>query len=46
MYINYIIGTSDKFLQGIKAIFNSREDIKAVINNPNFREILDTIYKD
>ena len=44
--VYYIIGASTKFLQGIKAIFNSREDIKAVINNPNFREILDTIYKD
>lgn len=44
--VYYIIGASTKFLQGIKAIFNSREDVKAVINNPNFREILDTIYKD
>ena len=44
--VYYIIGASTKFLQGIKAIFNSREDAKAVINNPNFREILDTIYKD
>ena len=44
--VYYIIGASTKFLQGIKAIFNSREDVKAVIDNPNFREILDTIYKD
>ena len=44
--VYYIIGASIKFLQGIKAIFNSREDVKAVINNPNFRKILDTIYKD
>ena len=44
--VYYIIGASTKFLQGIKAIFNSREDIKAVINNPNFRKILDTVYKD
>jgi hypothetical protein len=43
--VYYIIGASTKFLQGIKAIFNSREDVKAVINNPNFREILDAIYK-
>ena len=43
--VYYIIGASTKFLQGIKAIFNSREDVKAVINNPNFRGILDTIYK-
>lgn len=44
--VYYIIGASTKFLQGIKAIFNSREDAKAVRDNPNFREILDTIYKD
>lgn len=44
--VYYIIGASTKFLQGIKAIFNSRKDVEAVINNPNFREILDTIYKD
>ena len=31
---------------GIKAIFNKKEDAQAVIDNPNFREILDTIYKD
>lgn len=33
-------------LCGIKAIFNRREDAQAVIDNPNFREILDIIYKD
>lgn len=31
---------------GIRAIFNSKDDAQAVIDNPNFREILDTIYKD
>ena len=30
---------------GLVALFNRKEDAKAVINNPNFREILDTIYK-
>ena len=40
-----IIEDSTKWLQGIKAIFNRVEDAKAVIYNPNFREILDTIYK-
>lgn len=35
---------SNKF--SIEALFNRREDAQAVINNPNFREILDTIYKD
>lgn len=31
---------------GIKPIFNRMEDVRAVIDNPNFREILDTIYKN
>mgnify|MGYP004455923357 CR=1 FL=1 len=31
---------------GIKAFFNRKEDAQAVIDNPNFREILDTVYKD
>lgn len=30
---------------GIEAAFNKVEDAKAVRDNPNFREILDTIYK-
>lgn len=30
---------------GIEIVFNRPEDAKAVIGNPNFREILDTIYK-
>jgi hypothetical protein len=30
----------------ISVIFNRKEDAKAVIDNPNFREILDTIYKN
>ena len=30
---------------GIKAYFNREEDAQAVIDNPNFREILNTIYK-
>ena len=29
----------------MRAFFNSEEDAQAVIDNPNFREILDTIYK-
>ena len=37
---------SIKYLRGISAIFNRKEDAQAVIDNPNFREILDTIYKD
>lgn len=31
---------------GIQAVFIKEEDAQAVIDNPNFREILDTIYKD
>lgn len=30
----------------IIAMFNRMKDAQAVIDNPNFREILDTIYKD
>lgn len=32
-------------LFGIIALFNREEDAQAVIGNPNFRKILDTIYK-
>ena len=37
-------GNSNKF--SLETLFNKREDAQAVINNPNFREILNTIYKD
>ncbi len=30
---------------GLVALFNRKEDVQAVIDNPNFRKILDTIYK-
>lgn len=33
------------YIHGIEALFNTEEDTQAVIDNPNFREILDTIYK-
>ena len=32
-------------LYGLVALFNKVEDVQDVIKNPNFREILDTIYK-
>lgn len=32
-------------LYGVVALFNSNDDAQAVIDNPNFRKILDTIYK-
>ena len=34
------------YIHGIEALFNTAEDALAVINNPNFQEILDTIYKN
>lgn len=37
---------STMYLRGIKAIFNRAEDAQAVIDNHNFRKILDTIYKN
>lgn len=33
------------YMHGIEALFNTEEDAQAVIDNPNFRGILDTIYK-
>lgn len=41
----YISTASTTFLCGIKVFFNRREDAQAVIDNPDFREILDIIYK-
>lgn len=32
-------------LTGIEVLFNRVEDAQEVIDNPNFREILDTVYK-
>lgn len=37
---------SCSFVYSLEAIFNDDKDAQAVIDNPNFREILDTIYKD
>lgn len=36
----------DDIEYGISVIFNRIEDAQAVIDNPNFREILDMVYKD
>lgn len=44
--IYYTSSISTMYLRGISAIFNREEDAQAVIGNPNFQEILDTIYKD
>lgn len=40
-----VTSASTMYVCGIKAIFNRKEDAQAVIDNPNFREILDIIYK-
>ena len=48
-YANQIYVTasvSTVFSRGIKVIFNRQEDAQAVIDNPNFREILDMVYKN
>lgn len=37
---------SCSFVYSLEAIFNDDKDAQAVIDNPNFQEILDTIYKD
>lgn len=34
-----------QYILGVVALFNNKKDAQAVIDNPNFREILDTIYK-
>ena len=36
----------DDIEYGVSVLFNRKEDAQAVIDNPNFREILDTIYKN
>lgn len=41
----YTSWVSLKYLRGVSAVFNRKEDAQAVIDNPNFREILDTVYK-
>lgn len=48
-YVNQIYVTSSvsmMYSRGIKVIFNRKEDAQAVIDNPNFREILDMVYKN
>lgn len=46
LYDLYCVSTSTPYATGITALFNREENAQAVIDNPNFREILDTIYKD
>ena len=33
------------YIYGVNVVFKDKKDAQAVINNPNFRNILDTIYK-
>lgn len=46
--INYTVYCRKEYFlkYGLLPLFNRKEDAQAVIDNPNFREILDTIYKD
>lgn len=37
---------STVYSRGIEVIFNRKEDAQEVIDNPNFREILDMVYKN
>lgn len=42
---NYTVNSvSSCYRFGVEVAFNRAEDAKAVMDNPNFREILDTIY--
>lgn len=45
-YDSYCVSTSTSYVTGMTALFNSKEDAQKVIDNPNFREILNTIYKN
>ena len=48
-YVNqtYVTASvSTTYSRGIKVIFNRKEDAQEVIDNPNFREILDMVYKN
>ena len=43
---SYCVSTSISYVTGITALFARKEDAQKVIDNPNFREILNTIYKN
>ena len=44
IYITASVSTM--YSLGIKVIFNRQEDAQEVIDNPNFIEILDMVYKN
>lgn len=43
-YVTASVSTT--YSRGIEVIFNRKEDAQEVIDNPNFREILDLVYKN
>lgn len=43
-YVTASVSTT--YSRGIEVIFNRKEDAQEVIDNPNFREILDIVYKN
>ena len=48
-YVNqtYVTASvSTTYSRGIEVIFNRKEDAQEVIDNPNFKEILDMVYKN
>lgn len=45
-YDSYVVSTRTCHITGMMALFTRKEDAQEVIDNPNFREILDTIYKN
>ena len=45
-YYKVVPYASCSFTYSLEALFNNEKDAQAVINNPNFRKILDTIYKN
>lgn len=45
-YYKVVPYASYNFTYSLEALFNNEEDAQEVIDNPNFQEILNTIYKD
>ena len=45
-YYKVVPYASCSFTYSLEALFNNEEDAQAVIDNPNFRDILDTVYKN
>ena len=45
-YDSYCVSIRISCVTGMTALFTRKEDAQEVIDNPNFREILDTIYKN